>query len=157
MENGGGGIHGQFDVKDGELCALCFLLHFFHGQDEVRHARSVFVEEEHVQVQCNNVKGVEHSRILLQVFKEVTRIDLVEERGAILEFVDVHLLHCGADELLAAILGCLPNFVVFGVSFVNGFGLLNFHHCCVFGNLVIPEAKASRDGKFGTIVVDHVG
>ena len=91
------------------------------------------------------------------MFKEVTRKVLVEECGAILEFVDIHLLHCGADELLAAILSYLPNFLVVGASFVDGFGLLCFHHCCVFGDLVIPEAKALRDGKCGTIVVGHVG
>jgi hypothetical protein len=31
---------------------------------------------------------VKTSRVLLEVLKEATRIDLVEERGAILEFVD---------------------------------------------------------------------
>ncbi len=39
---------------------------------------------------------------------------------------------------------------------MDGFGLFHFHHCHVFGNLVIPEAKA-RDGKCGTVVVGHVG
>ncbi len=48
MEHQGGSVHGQLDVENGELCMLCFLLHFFHGQDEVRHACSIFVEEEHV-------------------------------------------------------------------------------------------------------------
>jgi hypothetical protein len=101
LENGGGSIHGQFDIMDGELCALHFLLCFFCGQNEVRHAHSVFIEEEHVRAQCNNVKSMlETSRVLLQVFKEVMRKDLVEERGAILEFVDVPLLHCDVYELL---------------------------------------------------------
>ena len=48
LENRGSSVHGSFDVKDGELCAFCFLLCFFHGEDEVRHACSIFVEEEHV-------------------------------------------------------------------------------------------------------------
>ncbi len=87
------------------------------------------------------------SRAQRPVDKEVTRKDLVEEHDAILEFVDVHLLHCRVDEFLAAVLSCLPNFIVFGASFVDGFGLLHFHHCRVFGNLVIPEAKALRDEK----------
>jgi len=81
------------------------------------------------------------------VFKEVTCKDLIEERGAILEFLDVHLLHCGADELLAAVLSCLPDFVVFGASFVDGLGLLHLDYCCIFCNLVVPEAKAFGDGK----------
>jgi hypothetical protein len=91
------------------------------------------------------------------VFKEVTCKDLIEERGAILEFLDVHLLHCGADELLAAVLSCLPNFVVFGASLVDGFCLLHFCHCHIFGDLVIPEAKVFGDGKCGASVVGHVG
>jgi hypothetical protein len=98
LEHGGGGVHGQFNVKNGELCALCFLLRFFHGRDEVRHASCIFVEEEHVPVQCYDVEGVETCRVFLQVFKdEVMHKDLVEECGAILEFVDVHLLHRSAD------------------------------------------------------------
>jgi hypothetical protein len=105
----------------------------------------------------NDVESVETSRVFLQVFKEVTRNDLVEEHGAMLEFVDVHLLHCDTDEILAATLSCLPNFIVYGASFMDGFGLLHFHHCRVFGNLVIPEAKVLRDGKYGTVVVSHVG
>jgi hypothetical protein len=64
LKHGGGSIHGQFDVKDGELSALHFLLHFFHGQDEVRHARDIFVEEEHVGAQCYNVEDVETCRVL---------------------------------------------------------------------------------------------
>ncbi len=48
LKNGGGSIHGQFNVENGEFCVLCILLHFFHGKDEVRHACSSFVEEEHV-------------------------------------------------------------------------------------------------------------
>jgi hypothetical protein len=97
------------------------------------------------------------SDLVLQVFKEVMRKDLVEECGAILEFVDVHLLHCGVDELLAAILSCLPNLVVFRASFVDSFGLLYFYHVCIFCNLVIPEAKAFGDGKCNASVVRHVG
>ncbi len=117
-----------------------------------------FGEEEHVQAQCYNVKGMETRRVLFKVFKEVMRKYFVEEREAILEFVDVHLLHHGADELFAAVLSRFPNSVVFGASFVDGFGLFYFHHCRIFGNLVTPaEAKALRDGKCGTIVVGHVG
>jgi hypothetical protein len=91
------------------------------------------------------------------VFKEVKCKDLLEEHGAILEFVDVHLLHCSMYELFSAVLSHFPNSIVFGVSFVYGSGLLHFHHCCIFGNLVIPEAKALRDGKCGTVVAGHVG
>ncbi len=152
-----GGVHGQLDIQDGELSVHCFLLCFFHGQDEVRHAHCILVEEEHVQVQHYNVKGMETCRVLLKEFKAVMRKYLVEEHGAILEFVDVHLLHHGADELFAAILSCLSNSVVFGVSFVDGFGLLYLHDSFVFGNLVIPEAKVLGVGKCGTIVVGHVG
>ncbi len=142
---------------DGELCTLCFLLRFFHGKDEVRHARSIFVVEEHVRVQCNNVKGLKTSRVLLEVFEEVRRKDLVEECCVILEFVDVHFFHCGTNELLAAILGCLPDFIVFGASFVDGLGLLHLDYCCIFCNLVVPEAKAFGDGKCIAFVVCHVG
>jgi hypothetical protein len=97
------------------------------------------------------------SQGLLKVFKEVTNIDLVEEHGAIFEFVDVHLFHCSADELLVDVLSCLPNFAVFGASFVDGLGLLHFDYCCVFGNLVVPEIKAFGDGRFDAGVVGHVG
>ncbi len=113
------------------------------------------MEEEHVQAQCNDVESVETRRVLLQVFEEVTLIDLVEEHGAVREFIDVHLFHWGVDELLVAVLSCLPNFVVYGASFVDGFGLLHFHHCHVLGNLVIPEAKAFGDGKCDAGVVGH--
>ncbi len=64
LKNGGGGIHGQFNVEDGELFVLCFLLRFLHGEDDVRHACIIFVEEEHVGVQCNNAKGVKTSRVI---------------------------------------------------------------------------------------------
>ena len=73
------------------------------------------------------------------------------------EFIDVHFFHCGANELLAAVLSCLPNFIVFGASFVDGLGLLHLDYCCIFGNLVIPEAKAFGDGKCIAFVVCHVG
>jgi hypothetical protein len=142
---------------DGELCAICFLPCFFHGKDEVRHAHSIFVEEEHVRAQCDDVKGVKSSGVLLEVFEEVTCKDLVEECDAILEFVDVHLFHSSADELLAAILSCLPNFLVFCASFVDGLCLLYLDCCCIFGNLVVPEAKAFGDGKCAAFVVCHVG
>jgi hypothetical protein len=153
LENGGSGIHGKFDVEDGELCTLHFILRFFHGDDEVRHACSVFVEEEHVRVQRNYVKGLKASRVLLKVIKEVTCKDFVEECCAILEFVDVHFFHCGANELLAAVLSCLQDFVVFGASFVDGLGLLHLDYCCIFCNLVVPEAKAFGDGKCIAFVV----
>jgi hypothetical protein len=91
------------------------------------------------------------------VFKEVTRIDFVEEHDAILELIDVHLLHCGADELLVAVLSCLPNFVVLGASIVDGLSLLHSYYYCIFGNLVIPETKTFGDGKCNTGVVGHVG
>ncbi len=97
------------------------------------------------------------SGLLLKVFEEVTRKDLVEECGAILEFVDLHLFHCSANELLAAILSCLPIFVVFGASFVSGLGLFHLDYCCIFGNLVVPEAKAFGNGKCTAFVVCHVG
>jgi hypothetical protein len=84
LENRGSSVHGSFDVKDGELYAFCFLLCFFHGKDEVRHACSIFVEEEHVQAQCEDVEGMKTSGVLLEVFEEVTHKDLVEECGAIL-------------------------------------------------------------------------
>ncbi len=108
-------------------------------------------------MQHDDVEDVATSRILPQVFKEVMPIDLVEERGAILEFVDVHLFHCSTDELIAAVLSCLSNFLVFGASLVNGFGLLHFHYCCIFGDLVIPEAKAFGDEKCNASLVGHVG
>ncbi len=57
------------------------------------------------------------------------------------EFIDVHFFHCGANELLAAVLSCLPDFVVFGAGFVDGLGLLHLDYCPIFCNLVIPEAK----------------
>ncbi len=107
-------------------------------------------------MQRDNVKGVETSGVLLEVFEEVTHKDLVEECGAILEFIDVHLVHCGTDELLATILSCLPNFIVFGASFVNGLGLFHLNYCCIFGNLVVPEANAFGDGKCVAFVVCHV-
>ncbi len=98
------------------------------------------------------------SGVLLEVFKEVKHKDqVVEECGAILEFVNVHLFHCGAEELFAAILSCLPNFVVFGASFVDGLGLLHLNYCRIFGNLVVPEAKAFGDGKCFAFMVCHVG
>jgi hypothetical protein len=97
------------------------------------------------------------SGVLLEVFKEVVRKDLVEEFGAIFEFVDVHLFRCSVDELLAAILSCLQNFIVFGTNFVDGLGLLHLGYCCIFGDLVIPEAKAVGDGKCAAFVVCHVG
>ncbi len=108
-------------------------------------------------MQRNDVKGVKTSGVLLKMFKEVTRKDLVEECNAILEFVDVHLFHCDANKLLAVALSCFPNFVVFGVSFVDGLGLLHFDYCCIFGNLVIPEAKAFGNGECAVFVVCHVG
>jgi hypothetical protein len=89
------------------------------------------------------------------VFEEVTCIDLMKERGDILEFVDVHLFYCDADELLAAVLSYLPN--LFGASFVDGLGLFHLDYCCVFSNLVIPEAKALGDGRCNAGVVGHVG
>jgi hypothetical protein len=136
---------------------LPFLLCFFHGKDEVRHACSVFVEEEHVQVQRNDVVGMKTSGVLLKVFKEVMRKDLVEECGAFLEFVDVHLFHCDANDLLAAVLSCLPDFVVFGANFVDGLCLLHLDYCCIFDNLVLPEDKAFGNGKCIAFVVCHVG
>jgi hypothetical protein len=89
---------------------------------------AVFVEEDHVQAQHNNVVGVKSSGVLFEVFKEVTRKDLVEESGAILEFVDVHLFHCDTNEILAAVLSCLPIFVVFSASFVDGLSLLHLNY-----------------------------
>jgi hypothetical protein len=145
LENEGGSLHGQFNIKDGELCVLCFLLCFFHAEDKVRHACSVFVEE-HVRAQRNNVEGVKTSRVLLKVFEEVMHMDLKEERGAILEFVDVHPFHCSTDELLAAVLSCLPIFLV-RASFVDGLGLLHFNYCHIFGDLVVPDPKGFGDGK----------
>ncbi len=108
-------------------------------------------------MQRDNVRGVKTSGVLLKVFKEVTRKNLVEECGAILELIDVHLFHCGTNELLAAVLSCLPNFVVFGASLVDGFGLLHRACCCILGNLVIPEAKAFGNGECAAFVVSHVG
>ncbi len=136
---------------------LHFLLCFFHGKDEVRHARSIFVEEEHVRAQCNDVEGVKASSVLLEVVEEVTHKDLVEECCAIFEFVDVHFFHYGANELLAAILSCLPDFVVFGASFVDGLELLHLNYCRIFCNLVVPEAKAFGDGTCIAFMVCHVG
>ena len=72
---------------------------------------------------------------------------LVEECGAIIEFSDVDFFDCGVDELLATVFGSLPNTIVFSASLVDGLGLLHFYHCCFCGNLVIPQAKALRDGK----------
>jgi hypothetical protein len=97
------------------------------------------------------------SVVLLKLFKEVTHKDLVEECGTILEFVDVHLFHCDTDELLADILSCLSNFVVFGASFVDGLGLLHLDYCCIIGNLVVPETKAFGNGKCAAFMVCHVG
>ena len=71
---------------------------------------------------------------------------LVEECGTILQFFDVDFFDRGADEFLAAVFGCL-NTLVFGASLVDGFGLLHFYHRCIFGDLVIPQAKVLRDGK----------
>ncbi len=122
----------------GSSARFAFFCASSHGKDEVRHACSVFVEEEHVQVQHNNFKGTKASRVLLKVFKEVTCKDLVEEYCAIFEFVDVQFFHCGTNELLAAILSCLPDFLVFGVSFVDGLGLLHLDYCRIFCNPVVP-------------------
>jgi hypothetical protein len=80
------------------------------------------------------------------LFGEITWKDLVEECGAILEFVDVHVFHCSATELLAAVLSCLPNFLVFGVSFVDGLGLFHLDYCCIFGNIFVTEAKTFGNG-----------
>ncbi len=117
-----------------------------------------FVEEENVQAQQDDVQGMKASGVLLGVFKEVTHKDLVEEYCAILEFIDVHFFNCGTNELLSAILSCLPDFVVFCVSFVDGLGLLHLNYCHIFhNNLVDPEAKAFGDGICTAFVVCHVG
>ena len=76
------------------------------------------------------------------MFEEVLCEHLVEECGVVLEFVDVDFFGCGTDELLAAIFGSLSNARVFSVSLVDDLGLLHFHHRCIFGNLVIPQANA---------------
>ena len=81
---------------------------------------------------------------------------LVEECGTILQFFDVDFFDRGADEFLAAVFGCL-NTLVFGASLVDGFGLLHFYHRCIFGDLVIPQAKGLRDGKQHTVVVNLIG
>ena len=41
LKHGDNGVHGQLNIQDGELCSLCLLLGFFHGQDEVWHPGSV--------------------------------------------------------------------------------------------------------------------
>ena len=123
LEYGGGRIHGQLNVQDGEFGSLCLLLGFFHCQDEVWYADCIFVEEDHVCAQGNNVKRMESSGDLH-----------VEEPGAVLEFLDVYFFDCSADEFLAAVFGCLPNTVVFSTSLVGGLGLLHFYHRCVCEN-----------------------
>jgi hypothetical protein len=84
---------------------------------------------------------VKASGDLLEVFEEVTRNDLVEECCAILEFVDVHFFHCSANKLLAAILSCLPDFVIFGASFVDGLGLLHLDYCHIFLQSCCPRGQ----------------
>ena len=62
-------------------------------------------------------------------------------------FIAVDLFDRGADEFLAAVFGCFPNTIVFSTSLVDGFGFFQFYHHHVFGDLVIPQAKALRDRK----------
>jgi hypothetical protein len=61
------------------------------------------------------------------------------------------------NELLAAVLSCLPDFVVFGASFVDGLSFLHLNYCHIFCDLVVPEAKAFGDGKCTAFMVCHVG
>jgi hypothetical protein len=51
----------------------------------------------------------------------------------------------------------LPSAVFFGASFVDGLGLLHLDYCCIFCNLVVPEAKAFGNGNCIAFVVCHVG
>ncbi len=81
----------------------------------------------------------------------------MEECGAILQFVDVDFFDPGTDEFLAAVFSCFPNTLVFGASLVDGLSLLHFYHRCVFGDLVISQAKALRDGEQYSVVVGLIG
>ncbi len=157
LEYGGGHIHGLLNIQDEEFGSLCLLLGLFHCQDEVWHAGCIFVEEEHVCAQGDNVERMESCGILLEELKEVTCKHLVEDCSAILQFVDVDFFNRSVDEFLAAIFGCLSNTVVFGASLVDGLGLFHFYHHRVFGNFVIPQAKVLRDGKRHTVVVGLIG
>jgi hypothetical protein len=91
------------------------------------------------------------------MLKEFSCINLVKERGTIFKFVDVDFFNRGADEFLAAIFGCLPNTIVFSASLVDGFGFFQFYHRRVFGNFVVPQAKAFWDRTCNSVVVCLIG
>jgi len=92
---------------------------------------------------------MESRGVLLEMLNKVLCIHFVKKCGAILEleFIYVDFFNRSADEFLAAIFGYLPNTIVFSASLVDGFGFFQFYHCRVFGNLVIPQAKALLDRK----------
>jgi hypothetical protein len=95
--------------------------------------------------------------VLLKMLEEFSCIYLVKERSTIFKFVDVDFFDRGADEVLAAIFGCLSNTIVFSASLVDGFGFFQFYHRRVFGNFVVPQAKAFWDRKCNSIVVCLIG
>jgi hypothetical protein len=100
---------------------------------------------------------MESRGVLLEMLKEFLCIYLVKECGTIFKFVDVDFFDRGRDELLAAIFGCLSNTIVFSASLVDGFGFFQFYHRRVFGDFVIPQAKAFWDRKCNSIVVCLIG
>jgi hypothetical protein len=100
---------------------------------------------------------MESRGVLLKMLKEFSCIYFVKEHGTIFKFVDVDFLDRGADEFLAAVFGCLPNTIVFSASLVDGFGFFQFYHRCVFGDFVVPQAKAFQDRKNNSIVVCLIG
>ena len=95
--------------------------------------------------------------VLLEMLEEVSCVHLVKKCGTILELVDVDFFNRSTDEFLATVFGCLPETIVFSTSLVHGFGFFQFHHSRIFVDLVVPQAKALRDRKFGSAVVSLIG
>ncbi len=100
---------------------------------------------------------MESRGVLLKMLEEFSCIYLVKERGTIFKFVDVDFFDRSVDEFLAAIFGCLSTTIVFSASLVDGFGFFQFYHRRVFGNFVIPQAKAFWDRKCNSVVVCLIG
>ena len=84
---------------------------------------------------------MESRGVLLEMLNKVLCIHFVKKCGAILELEFIYV------DFFNAIFGYLPNTIVFSASLVDGFGFFQFYHCRVFGNLVIPQAKALLDRK----------
>jgi hypothetical protein len=155
-EDGGQGHHHQFNVSNGHVGLLCFLLGILHHDDEVGDAICLKVVLGYVPAERYYVNGIQPPAVGIEVSHDLQVRDLCVERFGVLSVVVPNLVKDVTEELGSATFVCLVAGVVIKAGFVGGLGANMDDGCGIIGNVLVIEGEAGKPDKLGATMVGFV-